>query len=259
VLQRYHDPGGAATFELLPAIDLRGGRVVRLREGDFSRETTYSDDPAAVAADFAAAGARWIHLVDLDGARAGEPRQLDAAGAVLTAASPACSVELAGGMRGVEAVDAALALGARRVVIGTAAVRDPGFARTLVSRFGPDRIVAALDVRGGRVVGEAWRAGAEGEPAEEILQRLADAGIERFEVTAIDRDGSLAGPDLALLDELIRLDRGAVIASAGISSLDDLRAVQALGCSGAIVGRALYEGRLDLRAALEAVGVPGDP
>jgi phosphoribosylformimino-5-aminoimidazole carboxamide ribotide isomerase len=252
VLKRYHADEAHASFVLLPAIDLRGGSVVRLREGDFGRETAYSNEPAAVAETFTDAGARWIHLVDLDGARAGEPLQLDAARAVIRSAGPGCRVEMAGGMRTADAVTAALALGAARVVVGTAAVRDHGFAAELVAAHGATRIVAALDVRAGRVVGEAWRVGAEGEPVEDVLERLADVGIDCFEVTAIERDGSLEGPDLSLLQRLVKLERGSIIASAGIASLADLQAVRGLGCGGAIVGRAIYEGQIDLREAITA-------
>jgi phosphoribosylformimino-5-aminoimidazole carboxamide ribotide isomerase len=242
-----------STFELLPAIDLVGGRVVRLRQGDFAQEITYSEDPVAVARTFAAAGAPWLHVVDLDGARAGEPRQTSLVVAIASATGGSVCVEAAGGLRTEEAVATTLASGALRVAVGTAALRDPGFARRLVEEHGPSRIVASIDVRGGLALGEGWRDGAPGLRAEDAVRALADVGVETFEVTAIERDGLLDGPDLNLLAELVALDLGRIVASGGVSSLDDLAACRAIGCAGAIVGRALYEGRLDLAAAVALV------
>lgn len=242
-----------STFDLLPAIDLRGGRVVRLRQGDFGRETAYADDPVAVAESFASAGAGWLHVVDLDGAREGRPRPLDAVRGIVAAVGERVRCEVAGGLRSGAAVRAALEVGAARVVVGTAALRDPGFASRLVKRFGSDRVVVALDVRHGQALGEGWRPGAPAMPVEDALASLAAVGVTTFEVTAIERDGLLGGPDIDLLARLVAADRGDIIASGGIGSLDDLRAVRAIGCSGAIVGRALYEGRLDLRAAISAL------
>jgi phosphoribosylformimino-5-aminoimidazole carboxamide ribotide isomerase len=243
-----------ATFDLMAAIDLRGGAVVRLRRGDFDRQTAYGNDAVGVAARFAGLGTPWLHVVDLDGARDGEPRQLDIAAAVVAETHGRARVELGGGLRSLEAVAGALGTGAARVAVGTAALREPAFAGSLVARYGPDRIAASIDVRDGLALGDGWRPGALGLPAVDAIAQLAAAGIRTFEVTAIDRDGELAGPDLALLRSLVELDRGQIIASGGIASLDDLLAVQALGCAGAIVGRALYEGRIDLSAAIEAVG-----
>jgi phosphoribosylformimino-5-aminoimidazole carboxamide ribotide isomerase len=238
------------SFDLIPAIDLRGGRVVRLRRGDFGQETSYGEDPAAVATLFANAGARWLHVVDLDGARSGVPSNGDAIAGIVAAAGDRAAAEVAGGLRTAEAVDAALGSGAARIVVGTAALRDPTFAGDLVATYGEDRIVAAIDVRDGRAVGDGWREGAEGPEAGAAVAMLADQGITTFEVTAISRDGLLDGPDLDLLATLVAVDRGDVIASGGVSSLADLRAVAELGCAGAIVGRALYEGRIELPEAV---------
>jgi phosphoribosylformimino-5-aminoimidazole carboxamide ribotide isomerase len=243
-----------STFELLPAIDLIGGRVVRLRQGDFAQETAYSDDPASVARSFAADGATWLHVVDLDGARAGEPKQAAVLRAIAAAVPATVRVEAAGGLRSEAAVRAALDAGAFRVAIGTAALRDPGFARRAVDVHGAERVVASIDVRDGLALGEGWREGAPGLPAAEAVALLADAGIETFEVTAIDRDGLLGGPDLGLLGSLVALGRGRIIASGGVASLADLRATRDAGCAGAIVGRALYEGRLDLAEAVRTIG-----
>ncbi len=237
-------------FELLPAIDLIEGRVVRLRRGDFDQETSYGDDPIGVARSFAVAGATWLHVVDLDGARAGEPRQLGLAAEIVAEAYGRMQVEIGGGLRTAEAIAGALGTGAARAVIGTALLRDPDFAATLVARYGPDRLVASIDIRDGMALGEGWREGAAGLPAGEAVAGLAAAGFQTFEVTAIERDGLLEGPDLDLLRGLVGIGSGRIIASGGVSSIDDVVAVQAAGCTGAIVGRALYEGRIDLRALM---------
>ena len=251
MLQRTQ-PVKRADFQLLPAIDLRGGQVVRLSEGDFDRETIYGDDPAEVAQRFAAAGARWIHVVDLDGARDGGRRQTDAVQRIVAAAGDRVACEVAGGLRDDDAVAAVLAAGAARAVVGTAALRDPALVARLIDRFGSDRIAVALDVRDGLAVGQGWVPGASGVPAEETLVALADRGARIFVVTAIERDGLMGGPNLELLGRMVDLDRGKVIASAGVSSREDIAAVRSIGCVGAVVGRAIYEGRLDLAEAIRA-------
>jgi len=244
--------GLTSEFELLPAIDLVGGRVVRLEQGDFERETSFSTDPVSVATGFADGGATWVHVVDLDGARSGQPAHGEVLRAIVAALAPRVRIELAGGLRTVEAVEEALSAGAARAVIGTAALRDPAVAAAAVAAYGPDRIAVALDVRDGLAVGEGWRAGAPGMRAGEAMRRLADAGVVTFEVTSIVRDGLLGGPDLVLLGELVEIGRGRIIASGGVASVEDIEAVRRLGCAGAIVGRALYDGSLDLRAAIAA-------
>ena len=244
----------ASGFDLLVAIDLRGGLVVRLRQGDFARETAFSDDPVAVARGFVEAGAPWLHVVDLDGTRLGRPVHAAIIASVVAAAGERARVEIAGGLRDPVALTGALASGAARAVIGTAALEDPLFVERSVTAHGHERIVAAIDVRDGKAVGHGWKTGAAGIDAAETIGRLADAGLTIFEVTAIERDGLLEGPDLALYERLVRLDRGSVIASGGIARLDDLRGLRDVGCAGAIVGRALYERRLDLRQAIAAVG-----
>ncbi len=244
------------SFELLPAVDLRGGRVVRLVEGDFGRETRYADEPLAVAEAFAVAGARWLHVVDLDAARNGEgsPANRTAVRRLVGEFGRRLAIEVGGGIRSAAAAETWLELGARRVVLGTALLHDPELGGTLVRRVGPGRVAAALDVRDGKAVGEGWRPGAVAVPVETLLDRLAGVGIETFVATAIVRDGRLGGPDLELLGRLVARRRGTIIASGGIACLGDLEAVLRLGCGGAIVGRALYEGRLELGAALALVG-----
>jgi len=241
----------AMGFEILPAIDLRGGRVVRLQAGDFDRETAFGDDPTAIAAGFADDGARWIHVVDLDAAKAGHPAHADAIKSIVEAVGERLSVEVAGGLRTEESVSSALRAGAARAVVGTAAIRDPAFAGRLVTTHGPARIAVAIDVRDGRAVGDAWSTGDQGVDAADTIRRLTDAGVETFEVTAIDRDGLLSGPDLYLYERLVRLDRGAIIGSGGVATVEDVVALRAAGCAGAIIGRALYEGRISMADALE--------
>lgn len=239
-------------FTILPAIDLRGGHVVRLEQGDFARETMFSDDPVAVARGFADVGARWLHVVDLDAARDGSSSNGEVIRAIVGAVGARLAVEVAGGLRSKAAVDEVLGAGAARAVVGTAALAAPGFAADLIATHGADRIAVALDVRDGMAIGHGWRDGAPGTPVAAGLSTLADVGIRIFEVTAIDRDGTHGGPDLALYERLLAAGRGSIIASAGISSVEDIAAVRALGCSGAIVGRALYDGRLSLVDALTA-------
>lgn len=238
-------------FEVIPAIDLRGGRVVRLRRGEFTQETAYGEDPAAVATVFVNAGARWLHIVDLDGARDGQPANRGAIASILAAIAGRASAEVAGGLRTPADVAEAVVAGADRIVVGTAVLREPAFAGRLVAAYGSERVVAAIDVRDGHALGEGWREGATGPVAADAIAALADMGIVIFEVTAISRDGLLEGPDLDLLRALVALDEGSIIASGGVSSLSDIRAVADLGCEGAILGRAIYEGRIDLREALE--------
>jgi phosphoribosylformimino-5-aminoimidazole carboxamide ribotide isomerase len=242
----------ASDFDILPAIDLRGGQVVRLVQGDFARETAFSADPVAVARRFVAGGARWLHVVDLDGARDGAPAHRSVIAAIVAAVGDAARVEVAGGLRDDASVAAALEAGAARVVIGTAALEDPSMAGRAIRSHGADRIVIAVDVRAGSAVGGGWAPDAAGLDAAHLLARLADVGATVFEVTAIERDGLLVGPDIALYEQMVGLERGAIIASAGIATVDHLRAVRAAGCQGAIVGRALYDGSLALAEALAA-------
>lgn len=249
------DAPAASTFDVLPAIDLLGGHVVRLVRGEFGTETPYASDPVGVAARFAEEGARWIHVVDLDGAREGEPWNHAAIARLVDDVGGRVRCEVAGGLRSEEAVEAVFTLGAHRIVVGTAALLRPELVAGLVRRFGSDRIAVALDVRGGLAVGQGWvsRSG-DGVPVEEAMARLEQAGVQTFEVTAIERDGTMEGPDLALLERLTARTGAHVIASAGVASVEDLQAVRAIGCAGAIIGRALYEGRLSVAAALAAVG-----
>jgi phosphoribosylformimino-5-aminoimidazole carboxamide ribotide isomerase len=242
----------ASDFELLPAIDLIGGRIVRLEQGDFERETAFSTDPLAVATRFASGGVTWLHIVDLDGARSGLPAHREIVQTIVGTLGAVVRIDLAGGLRTLDAINEALADGVFRVVIGTAALRDPRIPAAAVAAHGSDRIAIALDVRGGLAIGEGWRHGAPGVHPDEAIRHLGDLGVTTFEVTSIARDGLLGGPDLALLGELVEVDRGRVIASGGVARIEDIEAVRRLGCAGAIVGRALYDGSLDLADAMVA-------
>ena len=240
-------------FEILPAIDLEGGRVVRLSQGDFARQTVYDENPIAAARAFADAGATWLHVVDLDGARSGGPCQLELVSAIVAEVHGRVRVEVGGGLRTAGSVAGALGTGASRVAVGTSALRDPAFALTILARFGPARVVGSLDIRDGLAFGDGWRQDSRGVPVADALEMMSAAGIDTFEVTAIDRDGLMGGPDIPLLRSLVRLGAGRIIASGGISSLEDVLAVQAAGCGGVIIGRALYEGRVTLREVVTAI------
>src|SRR5919109_2253341 len=245
----------ANQFELFAAIDLRDGRVVRLRQGAFDQETRYGTDPVDIARGLVDQDADWLHIVDLDGARLGRPVQSATIAAISAAVDRSRRVEVAGGLRAMAAVDGAIDAGAARVVLGTAAVRDPDFAGRVVRRFGDDRVAVALDIRDGTPVVDGWVDASVGRSAVDAFESLAARGVTTFEVTAVERDGMLEGPDLDLLGRLVGLGRGRVVASGGITTLGDLRAVRDLGCAGAIVGRAIYEGVLDLRAARAGLDV----
>ena len=240
-------------MELIPAIDLLGGRVVRLAQGDYDRVTVYADDPVAQARRWVGEGATRLHLVDLDGAKAGRPVQAATIARVVAAAGVPCQV--AGGLRDAAAVAAALATGADRAILGSALVRDPGLGRALVEQHGPEAIVAAIDVRDGRALGDGWVPGAQGTPALELIATLAANGVRWFAVTAIARDGLLEGPDLDLLAQAQAAAPDVnIIASAGVSTVADITALAGKRYAGAILGRALYEGTIGLPEALTLAG-----
>jgi phosphoribosylformimino-5-aminoimidazole carboxamide ribotide isomerase len=238
-----------SAFELIPAIDLLGGRCVRLTQGRYEDVTVYDPDPAAVAARFAAhPSLRRLHVVDLDGAREGRPCNTAAVRAILVAAK-AVPLELGGGIRSLAAVEEWLALGVDRVVLGTAALRDPGLVRTAAARF-PGRIGVGIDARDGRVAVEGWLETSETDVIS-LARRFEDAGVAAIVHTDIARDGTGAGPNLAASVELARAVEMPVIASGGVGSLDDVRAACGRGLAGLIVGKALYQGTVNLAQALE--------
>ncbi len=232
---------------VIPAIDLMDGCAVRLEKGDFASKTVYSRRPAEVAAAFAAAGARRLHVVDLDGARAGKPVHLDV---VREIARAGVEVELGGGLRTLPDIELALAAGARLVVLGTAAVERLDLVRQACARF-PGRVVAGIDARGGEVRVVGWEKGT-GLPVAEVALRVKEAGVSLVEYTDVGRDGVFAGVDAAGAAELQRQAGVAVVASGGVASLDDVAACKAAGLAGVIVGKALYEKKLDLAEAVRA-------
>jgi len=236
-------------MELIPAIDLLGGRVVRLSKGAYDAVTEYGDDPVEIARGFAAQGAERIHIVDLDAAREGRAMQADVIARIVGAVDVACQV--AGGIRNADAVAIGLRSGADRVVLGSALISSPLLAKTLIERHGPDRIVAALDVRDGQALGDGWVDDARGAEVIGLAQTLSQAGLRWFAVTAIARDGQMCGPDLELLEAVRSAVPGAaIIASGGVSSLADIRELAARGFEAAITGKALYEGAFTLPEAL---------
>jgi phosphoribosylformimino-5-aminoimidazole carboxamide ribotide isomerase len=237
--------------QIIPAIDLRGGRVVRLVQGDPSRETRYGDDPAATAEEWERRGAQRLHLVDLDGALGGSPANRDALGAILRRLR--IPAEVGGGIRNLDAVRAVLDLGAAVAVLGTAAIRDPAFLELACATF-PERVALGLDARRGVLAVSGW-AETTSLRAADLAQRASDLPLHAIIYTDIQRDGTLEGPNLLELRAVANATRLPVIASGGISSTEDLhalRALEPLGIMGAIIGKALYDGRLTLEAALAA-------
>jgi phosphoribosylformimino-5-aminoimidazole carboxamide ribotide isomerase len=238
---------------LYPAIDIRGGRAVRLLQGDYARETAYDADPVDAAVRWAGEGAEFLHVVDLDGAKAGAPRNLDTVRRI--AAAVDCPIQVGGGLRDPGSVAAALEAGAERVVIGTAALRDPGFLDEMLAGD-PERVVVSVDARDGKVALAGWTE-AGGEGAVEAVAELTSRGVARFLCTAIEVDGTMEGPALGQLGEIAAATNAAVIASGGVGELSHLKdlARQAVpNIEGAIVGRALYERKFTVAEAIAALG-----
>ncbi len=242
-------------LHLYPAIDLRAGRAVRLLRGDFDAETVYADDPVAVARSFSTAGAAWIHVVDLDAARTGEPANLAAIEAI--AAAVPCLIQAGGGVRSPEAAGALLLAGAARVVVGTAAIERPAFVEELCAAH-PGRVAVGLDARGPELATQGWTA-TSGDDLLDRVRSLDAVGVAALVVTDISRDGTMAGPALEQLAAVLAATERPVIASGGVGRLEDLDALAGLEAdgrrlAGAVIGRALYEGRFTLAEALTHVG-----
>jgi phosphoribosylformimino-5-aminoimidazole carboxamide ribotide isomerase len=238
---------------LFPAIDIRDGKAVRLIQGDYEQETKYDDDPVVAARRWVDGGAAWLHIVDLDGAREGEPVNLGHMRRIVAAVN--VPVQLGGGLRDSRKVEQAISAGAERVVLGTAAVRDPDMAEAIAAAHG-DRVVASVDSRSGKVAAEGWTEESE-LATTEVIAELTRRGLSRFVYTPVEVDGLMEGPDLDSLREAAEATDGQVIYSGGIGSLDDLRAVAGLGLEnveGVIVGRALYEQRFTVAEARAALG-----
>ena len=238
-----------AALIVFPAIDLKAGQVVRLAEGDMDRATIYGDDPAAQAESFALAGAEWLHVVDLDGAFAGKSVNGAAVASILERFHG--KIQLGGGIRNMDSIERWLDLGVERVVIGTAALENPELVRE-AARDNPGRIVVAVDARDGMVATEGW-AEVSDVPVEDMARRFEDAGVASLLFTDIGRDGLLKGCNVEATVDLARRTSLPVIASGGVKGLDDIRMLEIHadeGIEGVITGRALYDGRLDLAAAL---------
>jgi phosphoribosylformimino-5-aminoimidazole carboxamide ribotide isomerase len=237
---------------LYPAIDLKNGECVRLEQGDMARATVFNRDPAAQAVAFAAQGFAYLHVVDLDGAFAGKPMNAGAVERILAVVS--IPVQLGGGIRDMATVEAWLSKGVRRVIIGTAAVRDPAFVKTAAQRY-PGRVAVGLDARDGKVAVAGWAETSE-LAADDVARRFADAGVAAIVYTDISRDGLLKGLNLEATIALADRVAIPVIASGGLASIDDVKALlepRARKLAGAIAGRALYDGRLDPTAALALI------
>lgn len=236
------------SLTLYPAIDLKGGRCVRLFKGDMNAETVYNDDPADQAGQFRAAGFDWLHCVDLDGAFAGEAANADAVEAILKATD--VKVQLGGGIRTMTAVAQWLELGLARVILGTAAVKDPALVKEAAKAF-PGQVAVGIDARGDRVATEGWGETSE-HTVEDIARRFEDAGVAAIIYTDISRDGTLTGVNVDLTADLAQKVSIPVVASGGVASLDDVTALTGTGVEGVIIGKALYDGRIDPAEAIAA-------
>jgi phosphoribosylformimino-5-aminoimidazole carboxamide ribotide isomerase len=237
---------------LLPAIDILDGKAVRLAQGEFEQQTIYDQDPLDAAVRWVTAGARALHVVDLDGARSGEPANLEHVRRI--ASEVDVPIQVGGGLRSAAAVAAALDAGAARVVLGTAAYRDVDFLDETIAEH-RDRVVVSIDVRGGRLAAAGWTEQTE-IPVEAVIESLGRRGVSRFVYSNIERDGMLAGPDLDEVRHISQIVRGTFVYSGGVSSVDDLRALAALrqvNLAGVIVGKALYEQRFTVGEAHRAL------
>jgi len=237
-------------MQIWPAIDLRGGKCVRLRQGDYQQETIYGEDPAEMARRWVTEGATCLHLVDLDGARDGTSTNLQAVQAILSAVSVPC--ELGGGIRDEQTIERLLGLGLARLVVGTRALNEPGWFRGVARRF-PGQLALGIDAKAGLVATDGWLK-TTSTPAVELARQFAGEPLAAIVFTDIARDGMLQGPNfdaMAQMNAAVDVD---VIASGGVTTADDVRRLAALGLAGCIVGRALYEGTLTLAAALAAAG-----
>jgi phosphoribosylformimino-5-aminoimidazole carboxamide ribotide isomerase len=238
-------------FSLYPAIDLKGGQVVRLKRGEMDQATIYADDPAAQARRFIEAGFSWVHMVDLDGAFAGKPANAEAVRAII-AAVPGAKLQLGGGIRTMDTAEAWLAAGVSRIILGSAAVKDPDFARAACRAF-PGHVALGIDARDGMVATEGW-AETSDVSATDLARRFENAGAAAVIYTDIARDGMLSGVNVAATAALARAVRLPVIASGGVAGVEDITALRdaAAGIEGVILGRALYDGRIEPKLALAA-------
>ena len=240
-------------MEVIPAIDLIDGRCVRLVQGDYSRQTVYSDDPVEVALRWESLGAARIHIVDLEGAKLGAPANLEVVGRI--ANSVGVPIQMGGGVRSIEAAKTVIGAGVQRVMLGTVAVRDPDIVAAARSELGDDAIVVAVDSRDGCVAVSGWMSESRVR-ATELLRRMSHAGVRTFLCTDIAKDGTLGGPDYELMSELVGVAGKGVIAAGGVASVEHVRQLAKTGVGGVVIGKALYTGDIDLAEAIEmAAGV----
>ena len=232
---------------IYPAIDLYGGKAVRLFKGDYAQMTVYSDDPAQVARDFAAAGSRHIHLVDLEGAKKGVPANLEAIRAIVEAAD--LFVEVGGGIRNMQTIESYLSIGVDRVILGTAAVTDPAFLEAALAKYA-EKIAVGVDLKDGYVAIKGWTETSE-LTAHAFFEKMEKLGVKTIICTDISRDGAMKGTNRELYRELSGKFAIDLIASGGVSTLEDVQALAAMNLHGAIIGKAYYIGAIDLRSAIE--------
>ena len=233
---------------IYPAIDLYGGKAVRLFKGDYNQMTVYSDDPVSVAKDFAAAGASHIHLVDLEGAKIGRPANLDTIAKIV--AETCLFAEVGGGIRDMQTVDSYLGIGVSRVILGTAAVKDPEFLKAALVKYG-EKIAVGVDLKDGFVAIKGWTE-TSGLKAEEFFEKMQNLGVKTIICTDISRDGAMKGANRGLYLDLSAKFGIDLIASGGVSSIEDVTALAAMKLHGAIIGKAYYIGAVDLKQAVEA-------
>ena len=238
-------------MEIIPAIDLIDGRCVRLYQGDYSQATVYADDPVEVALRWESLGAKRVHVVDLDGARAGFPQNLPIVRRIAEAVD--VPVQMGGGVRSMDAVRQIVGAGIGRVMLGTVAVHNPDIVTTACKELGTDAIVVAIDSRDGDVAVSGWTVESQTR-AKDLLRLMIEAGVQTFLCTDISRDGTLAGPNYGLMTELVEVGGEGVIAAGGIATVEHLTRLASVGVGGAVIGRALYTGDIDLAEAIAATG-----
>ena len=236
---------------VIPAIDLIGGKVVRLFKGDYQKQTIYAENPIETAKEFDKADAAWIHVVDLDGAKSGFPAQLELCSSI--ASSIEASIEFGGGLRSLEAIDKAIASGVSRVILGTIAADNPNLVSKALAKHGPDRIVVGIDARDGMVATNGWEEQSN-VSAKNLLEEMAEVGIKKFIYTDIEKDGTLTQPNFMEVSVIVNLARefdATVIASGGVSKLSHLKILADAGVEATIIGSALYTGALNLEEAIK--------
>ena len=237
-------------MEIIPAVDIREGRCVRLYQGDYRRQTVYGEDPVEIALRWRSQGARWLHIIDLAGAASGKPESIPLVEAIVKESG--LLVEFGGGVRQVKVVEELLRKGVRRVILGTAAIENPAMVKKLCRRFG-EAVAVSLDAREGKVSTHGWRKDTAVD-ALQLAKEMVDMGVSRFIFTDIKRDGTLTEPNFALVERLVRGVNVPVVAAGGICRLEHLERLKKLGVEGVVIGKALYTGDIDLTEAIALAG-----